>query len=60
VAAGRLGAILGPLVAGAMLSAGATGDQVILYMVPLVVAAGGAMFVLSRAAGDRLAVPGLR
>ena len=40
VGAGRIGAIAGPLVAGMLMGAGATGDQVLLFTIPLILLAG--------------------
>lgn len=58
VAAGRVGAISGPLIAGQMIGAGATGDQVVLLMVPLALLAGVALLALAHLAGDRLRAAG--
>jgi AAHS family 3-hydroxyphenylpropionic acid transporter len=55
VAAGRIGAIAGPLIAGQMLQLGASGGQVVLTMAPLVLVAAVAMLILGWAAKDRLA-----
>lgn len=57
VAVGRIGAIAGPILAGQLLGAGATADQLMLWMIPLVLVAGVAMAALARAAGSRLARP---
>jgi AAHS family 3-hydroxyphenylpropionic acid transporter len=56
VAVGRLGAIAGPLIAGVMIGRGASGGQVLLLMVPLVVLAGVAMLLLGQSAGEQLSV----
>jgi AAHS family 3-hydroxyphenylpropionic acid transporter len=53
VAVGRLGSIAGPLIAGYLLKAGATADVVVWGMAPVAMAAGGAVWVLSRI-GKRL------
>ncbi len=58
VAAGRVGAISGPLIAGQMIGAGATGDQVVLLMVPLALLAGVALLALAHMAGPRLRAGG--
>lgn len=44
---GRLGAVLGPLVAGELRQAGYSGDQVFLAMIPVVMAAAAATLALS-------------
>ena len=54
VAVGRIGAISGPLLVGLALDAGASGGRVILLLVPLVVAAGAALFWLTYIAKDSL------
>lgn len=54
LAVGRLGAILGPLVAGTLIGAGATGQQVVLVLAPLALVAGVAAVALAASAGDRL------
>lgn len=54
LAVGRIGAILGPLVAGTLMGAGASGQQVVLVLAPLALVAGGAAFALAASAGDRL------
>lgn len=55
VAVGRIGAIVGPLIAGQMIGGGATANQVLLLMVPMVLCAGIAVTVLTFSAGDLLA-----
>lgn len=47
VSAGRFGSVLGPLAAGQLLGAGATGGQVVMSTVPIVVLAGLAAVALS-------------
>lgn len=47
VAVGRVGSVIGPLLAGALLSQGLTATQVILVMVPAAAIAGLSVFVLS-------------
>jgi AAHS family 3-hydroxyphenylpropionic acid transporter len=47
VAVGRLGSIAGPLLAGQMLAGGASADRVLSTMVPVAVAAGTAVLLLS-------------
>ena len=47
VAVGRIGSVVGPLLAGALLSQGLTATQVILTMVPAAAIAGVSVFVLS-------------
>jgi len=47
VAVGRVGSVVGPLLAGMLLSQGLTATQVILIMVPAAVIAGVSVFVLS-------------
>lgn len=47
VAVGRIGSILGPLLAGVMLTGGSSATDVVQYMAPLAAAAGIAVFVLS-------------
>ncbi len=47
VAVGRLGSIAGPLVAGYLLKGGASADQVVRAMVPVALAAGAAVLLLS-------------
>jgi AAHS family 3-hydroxyphenylpropionic acid transporter len=54
VAVGRVGAISGPLLVGLALGAGASGGRVILLLVPLVIAAGAALFWLTYIAKDSL------
>ena len=46
VAVGRMGAIIGPLMAGVLLSADVSPSQVLLYILPLVLVAGGAIQLL--------------
>lgn len=47
IAFGRVGSVIGPLLAGIMLGGGASAESVILYMVPAAVIAGIAVFLLS-------------
>lgn len=54
VAVGRVGAITGPLLVGVALGAGASSGRVILLLVPLVIAAGAALFWLTYIAKDSL------
>lgn len=54
VAVGRVGAITGPLLVGLALGAGASSGRVILLLVPLVIAAGAALFWLTYIAQDSL------
>lgn len=54
VAVGRVGAITGPLLVGLALGAGANSGRVILLLVPLVIAAGAALFWLTYVAKDSL------
>jgi MFS transporter, AAHS family, 3-hydroxyphenylpropionic acid transporter len=46
VAAGRFGSLVGPLVAATLLAAGRTSSQVLIDMLPFVVACGAAVGVL--------------
>lgn len=48
VAAGRLGSVVGPVFAGALLSAGGTAASVMLAIEPFVLVAGAAAFALSK------------
>jgi MFS transporter, AAHS family, 3-hydroxyphenylpropionic acid transporter len=54
VAVGRVGAITGPLLVGLALGAGAGSGRVILLLVPLVIAAGAALFWLTFVAKESL------
>lgn len=54
VAVGRVGAITGPLLVGLALGAGANSGRVILLLVPLVIAAGAALFWLTYVAKNSL------
>jgi len=54
VAAGRIGAILGPILAGALIGAGMSGDEVMRLIAPLTAVAGVAMVILTIAARTRL------
>jgi AAHS family 3-hydroxyphenylpropionic acid transporter len=47
VGVGRLGSVLGPLVAGQLISKGASAGSVVLAMVPVVAAAGAALLALT-------------
>ncbi len=58
LAVGRIGAIFGPLVVGALIGAGASGQQVVLVLTPLALVAGVAAVALAASAGDRLKAPG--
>ena len=55
VAVGRIGAIIGPLLAGGLLKAGAEPAQLMLLLLPLIALAALAMAYLAAAAGSRLA-----
>lgn len=54
LAVGRIGAIFGPLVAGTLMGAGASGQQVVLVLAPLALVAGVAAVALAASAGERL------
>jgi MFS transporter, AAHS family, 3-hydroxyphenylpropionic acid transporter len=54
VAAGRLGAIVGPLVAGQLIGSGASGDEVVLVMAPIALLALAGLIALTVTAGSRL------
>jgi AAHS family 3-hydroxyphenylpropionic acid transporter len=54
VAVGRVGAISGPLLVGLALGSGASSGRAILLLVPLVIAAGAALFWLTYVAKDSL------
>lgn len=54
IATGRIGAILGPIVAGEMLQSGESGGEVLMLMVPLVLISGIAMLVLTTVESKRL------
>lgn len=54
VAVGRIGAITGPVLVGLALGAGANSGRIILLLVPLVIAAGAALFWLTFVAKDSL------
>lgn len=47
VAVGRIGSIMGPLLAGFMMSSGTSAAGVVFYMVPVAAVAGAAVFALS-------------
>lgn len=47
VAVGRIGSIMGPLLAGFMMSGGTSATGVVFYMVPVAAVAGAAVFALS-------------
>ncbi len=47
VAVGRIGSIMGPLLAGFMMSGGTSASGVVFYMVPVAAVAGAAVFALS-------------
>ncbi len=53
VAVGRIGSIIGPLLAGLLLGGGMSASGVVQYMVPVAAVAGAAVFGLSFAAGRR-------
>jgi AAHS family 3-hydroxyphenylpropionic acid transporter len=55
VAVGRIGAIIGPLLAGGLLKAGAGPAQLMMLLLPLIALAALAMACLAGAAGSRLA-----
>lgn len=55
VAVGRVGAIVGPILAGGMIAGGASPDALMMRLIPLVLIAGAAMAWLAHAAGTRLA-----
>jgi AAHS family 3-hydroxyphenylpropionic acid transporter len=46
-AVGRVGSVMGPLIAGVLLAAGTTATQVLWYLVPVVAVAGVTLFGLS-------------
>jgi AAHS family 3-hydroxyphenylpropionic acid transporter len=48
VSAGRLGSVFGPLVAGALLTGGATSGDVVMSTVPIVAVAGLAALALTK------------
>ncbi len=54
VAAGRIGSILGPIVAGYLMGHGASADQLIFGMAPFALLAAVVLMTLAAAAGDRL------
>jgi AAHS family 3-hydroxyphenylpropionic acid transporter len=47
VAVGRIGSIIGPLLAGILLGGGTSASGVVQYMVPVAALAGAAVFALS-------------
>jgi AAHS family 3-hydroxyphenylpropionic acid transporter len=47
VAVGRIGSIIGPLLAGVLLGGGMSASGVVQYMVPVAAVAGAAVFALS-------------
>jgi MFS transporter, AAHS family, 3-hydroxyphenylpropionic acid transporter len=55
VAAGRLGTIAGPLVAGSLLGAGNTAADVLTVLIPITLLSGGAALVVVRSFGTRRA-----
>jgi AAHS family 3-hydroxyphenylpropionic acid transporter len=57
VAAGRIGSILGPVIAGYMIGLGTTANQLIFVQVPLALLAGAVLLALAAATGDRLRRP---
>ena len=54
VAAGRIGSILGPIVAGYVMSQGATVNEVVFWMVPVAVMAGIVLLGLAAVSGNAL------
>lgn len=56
VGAGRLGAIAGPLLAGQLLGAGLSPAQLLQVVVPLILLAGAAVFILARAPSWRTSI----
>jgi AAHS family 3-hydroxyphenylpropionic acid transporter len=54
VAVGRVGAIVGPMLAGAMIAGGTSPDALMMRLIPLVLIASAAMAWLAHAAGARL------
>lgn len=54
VAAGRIGSILGPIIAGYMMGQGTTANQLIFVMAPLAVLAGLVLLALAAATGRQL------
>jgi AAHS family 3-hydroxyphenylpropionic acid transporter len=54
VGVGRIGAILGPIVAGQLIGAGAANEEVMARIAPVAIAAGIAFTILTFTAGDRL------
>ena len=54
VAAGRIGSIIGPIVAGYMMSQGATANVVVVWMVPVAVIASTVLFGLAAVSGNAL------
>lgn len=58
VAAGRIGAIVGPIVAGSLIGAGMSGDDVMYLIAPLTAVAGLGMIILTVTARERLRAGG--
>jgi AAHS family 3-hydroxyphenylpropionic acid transporter len=56
VAVGRFGSTVGPLIAGALLSAGAAPQQILMVLIPIIAVSGIAAMVLSRINEARLGV----
>jgi len=54
VAAGRIGSIIGPIVAGYMMSQGATANGVVFWMMPVAVIAGAVLLGLAAVSGNAL------
>ncbi|MRW88531.1 MFS transporter [Duganella sp. FT80W] len=54
VAAGRIGSILGPVIAGYMMGQGTTANQLIFIMAPLAVLAGAVLLALAASTGNAL------
>ncbi len=54
VAAGRIGSVLGPIIAGYMMGQGTTANQLIFIMAPLAVLAGAVLLALAASTGNAL------
>jgi AAHS family 3-hydroxyphenylpropionic acid transporter len=54
VAAGRIGSIIGPIVAGNAMGLGATANDVVFWMVPVALLAGAVLLGLAAVSGDAL------
>lgn len=57
VAAGRIGSVLGPVIAGYMMGHGTTANQLIFVMAPIAILAGAVLLALAAATGNRLRRP---